>query len=190
MRHARSLLATIITLVGASLFSTSTARADNDCPPGSIQMSEDGFTWCQPSVCSNEVPCKANEVCRPIALCMEIGSLSAAGARDGGKRLVVTQRCVAGELPGDPKTCPQKQTCSDMNRCVSKAVAEKLGLLDVPGSPSAKPSAGPTSGEAKKSSCGCDVVGASQGRSGALAFGLAISLLAARRRRRSVPATT
>jgi hypothetical protein len=179
MRCAR-VLPTFAAVAISILTSSALASAD-DCPPGSVFRTENGFTWCEPTVCSKEAPCKENEVCRPIALCMEVGTLADAGTGDGGKRLVVTQRCVAGSEPGDPKTCPQKQVCSDMNRCISKTVAEKLGLLDAPATPSATPTG--SSGEAKKSSCGCDVIGSRSETNGAIALGLLAVGLGARRRR-------
>ena len=178
MRLVSRLLASLAAL--ALTLSTSTARAEDDCPPGSVHKTEDGFTWCEPTVCANDGQCKPNEVCRSIGLCMQVGSVTDAATEDAGKRLVVTQRCVAGALAGDPSYCPQKQTCSELNRCVTKAAAEKMGILD---RPSAPPAAG-ANGEAKKSSCGCDVVGARTGSTGAIAFGLALSLLAVRTRSR------
>lgn len=181
MRPVGSLLASLV--VAALTLSTSTARAEDDCPPGSVHKTEDGFTWCEPTVCANDGQCKPNEVCRPIGLCMQVGSLAGAATEDAGKRLVVTQRCVAGAVAGDPSYCPQKQTCSELNRCVTKAAAEKMGLLDRPSAPPASSATGASS-EAKKSSCGCDVVGARSGSTGAIAFGLAVSLLAVRTRSR------
>ncbi len=164
-------------LLASSCFLASTAHAAEDCPPGSVSTTEDGFSWCRPTVCSNEVPCRANEVCRPVPLCLQVGTIADAATADGGQRLVVTQRCVAGREPGDPKTCPQKQTCSEMSRCISNADAEKLGLLDAP-----KPATTPS--ETKKSSCGCDVIGASTGQAPALVVA-ALGAAMLRRRRRS-----
>lgn len=163
----------LVTLVLASLLLASPAYALDDCPPGSVQKSQDGFTWCEPTVCSNDGQCNPNEVCRPVGLCMQVGTLSTAPGGDGGQRLVVTQRCAPD------KTCPQKQTCSDLNRCVSKAAAEKMGLL---GAASAAPA--PGGSEPKKSSCGCDVVGAQH--EGAILFAVgSLVVFAARRRRRT-----
>ncbi|HVH43450.1 MAG TPA: hypothetical protein VM925_13945 [Labilithrix sp.] len=157
-----------------SLLSTSSARADEDCPPGSVHKTQDSFSWCEPTVCTNDGQCKANEVCRPVGLCLEVGTLADAATGDGPKRLVVTQRCAPD------KTCPQKQTCSDMSRCITKAAAEKIGVLNV----SAAPSATPDPQGAAKKSCGCDVVGRRDtGGAGAVGFGLALSFLARRRRR-------
>jgi hypothetical protein len=182
MRRPSRPFATTAWLVGAFLLSSSTARADEDCPPGSVHKAEDGFSWCEPTVCTNDGQCKPNEVCRPVALCMQVGTLGDAASDAAGKRLVVTQRCVAGELGGDPKTCPQKQTCSNLNRCVAKTAAEKMGLLEVASAPSTAPASG-AGGEAKRTSCGCDVVGARSGTSSAVAVGLALSLFAVRRKR-------
>ena len=156
-----------------SLLSTSTARAEEDCPPGSVHKTQDSFSWCEPTVCTNDGQCKANEVCRPVGLCLEVGTLADAATGDGPKRLVVTQRCAPD------KTCPQKQTCSDMSRCITKAAAEKMGVLNV----ATAASAAPDSQGAAKKSCGCDVVGRRVTGTGGVAFGLALSLLALRRRR-------
>ncbi|MBX3210243.1 MAG: hypothetical protein KF764_34745 [Labilithrix sp.] len=178
MRIARSLL--VAACVLSTTLLASAARADDDCPPGSVHKAEDGFTWCEPTVCANDGQCKPNEVCRPMSLCLQVGTLGDAGAVDGGQRLVVTQRCVAGRVPDEPKSCPQKQTCSEMSRCVTKAAAEKMGLLDVASAPTASAPAG-AGDEAKAPRCGCDAVGArTKTAEGALAFGLAVSLLAAR----------
>ncbi|MCW5838156.1 MAG: hypothetical protein KIS78_37540 [Labilithrix sp.] len=179
MRSVRRSLA-LFAVVSLSSTSTSTARAEDDCPPGSVHKTEDGFTWCEPTVCTNDGQCKPNEVCRPVSLCLQVGALADAASEDAGQRLVVTQRCVAGRVPDEPKSCPQKQTCSEMSRCVTKAAAEKMGLLAT-SAPSAPADAG--GAEAKKSSCGCDVVGGRTPRAEALAGACAIALLAARRRR-------
>src|SRR5688572_33464475 len=98
------------------------ARAD-DCPPGSKSRSENGFDWCEPTVCKDDGNCGANEVCRPIAFCMQVGSLAqdAATMGEAGQRLVVTQRCAPD------KKCPGTTTCSEMGRCLSKTQAEKAG---------------------------------------------------------------
>ncbi len=159
------------------LLSTATARADEDCPPGSVHKTENGFTWCEPTVCTNDGQCGPNEVCRRVGLCMEIGTLADAASEDAGKRLVVTQRCAPD------KTCPQKQTCSDLSRCVSKAAAEKMGILHVESAPSATAAPG-SAVEPKKSACSCDVVG-SGGHDGAgiVLAGIGALVLATRRRR-------
>lgn len=64
----------------AALLSTTAARA-SDCPPGSVEKTEDGFTWCEPTVCANDGQCKPNEVCRSVGLCMEVGTLADAAHR-------------------------------------------------------------------------------------------------------------
>ncbi len=151
------------------------ARAD-DCPPGSKNRSENGFEWCEPTVCETDSQCGANEVCRPIAFCMQVGSLApdAATMGDAGKRLIVTQRCAPD------KKCPGTTTCLELGRCLSTSAAEKMGLLNAP---SASASAAPAGGEAKKSSCGCEVPGSTP--TGSLASVLAIALGAAIKIRRT-----
>jgi MYXO-CTERM domain-containing protein len=149
-----------------------------DCPPGSIAKSEGGFDWCEPSVCQNDGQCSPSEVCRPVALCMQVGSLQqdAATLGQAGKRLVVTQRCAPD------KKCPDTTTCSEMGRCLGKATAEKMGLLNSAPAPS---SSAPTGDASKKSSCGCDVPGTTNG---SLAFASVIGVglvITVRRRRRS-----
>jgi hypothetical protein len=154
---------------------TATARADEECPPGSVHKTQDGFSWCEPTVCANDGQCMPSEVCRPVGLCMEIGTLGDAQAPDGGKRLVVTQRCAPD------KTCPQKQTCSDMSRCVSKAAADRMGILTAS---SAAPASSSASGsDPKKSSCACDLATKTYGSNGSIVFGLAFGALALRRKR-------
>jgi hypothetical protein len=172
MRERRSL---IVKLVATSLLLTSAAHANDDCPPGSVHKSQDGFTWCEPTVCNDDGQCNPNEVCRPVGLCMEVGTLSSNPNADGGKRLVVTQRCAPD------KRCPQKQTCSEMGRCVTRTAAEKMGLL-VTASPAPSAEAG---GTAKKSSCGCDVVGSSHESAGVFALIGSLVVFVARRRRHS-----
>lgn len=183
MRSARRSLAplVVVSVLSASALSTSTVRAADDCPPGSVHKTEDGFTWCEPTVCTNDGQCKPNEVCRPVSLCLQVGALGGSASEDAGQRLVVTQRCVAGRVPDEPKSCPQKQTCSEMSRCVTKADAEKMGLLTA----SAPAQADAGGAETKKSSCGCDAVGARTTSVGAPAGACALAILAMRRRRRS-----
>jgi hypothetical protein len=148
------------------------AAAAFDCPAGSYEKSEDGFSWCQPSVCENDGQCDHGQVCRPVNLCLQVGQLAEAGAKptDAGSRLVVTQICA------EDKTCPQLQTCSSFGRCLTQAQADKLAP--------AKPADPP----AKKSSCGCEAVGCRTGASIFWGGAAVISLLAltgmrARRRR-------
>lgn len=166
-------LARVVTLVA---FVPSAAYAD-DCPAGSKSKSEGGFTWCEPSVCMNDGNCSPSEVCRPVPLCVEVGKLGEQNSvKDAAQKLVATQRCAPDE------TCPSTQTCSKMSRCVSKAEAEKMGMATAPGaSASAAPPAG---GEAKKSSCGCIVVGErARGADGAALAGLVLGLAAIGSRR-------
>lgn len=160
---------TTVVLVG------SPAHAADDCPPGSVYKSQDGYTWCEPTVCENDGQCKPNEVCRPVPLCMQVGTLSAGAPTlgDAGKRLVVTQRCAPD------KTCPQTTVCSDMSRCLAKTDADKMGLLT---SSSASPASSVATG-AEKKSCGCHAVGSKTSNAGVLALAFAASMLAARRRR-------
>jgi hypothetical protein len=164
--------------LAAALFVTSLvpsiASAD-DCPAGSKLKSEGGFSWCEPSVCLNDGNCSPSEVCRPVPLCVEVGKLDERTGKDkdAAQKLVATQRCAPDE------TCPSTQTCSKMSRCVSKAQADKMGMATAPGTSA---SSAPTSGDAKKSSCGCVVVGAPGGSAAALA-GLVLGLAAIGSRR-------
>ena len=165
----------LLAALGLSTLLATSARAD-DCPPGSVFRSEDGYTWCEPTVCENDGQCKTTEVCRPVPLCMQVGTLSADAAvlGDAGKRLVVTQACAPD------KSCPQTTVCSDMTRCLPRTAAERMGLLTT-SAPSAAPATG-AAGE-KKSSCGCDVVGGGgPAPLGAAALALALAGSIARRR--------
>lgn len=154
------------------------ARADDDCPPGSTHRSVDGYTFCEATVCESDGNCGTGEVCRPVALCLQIGTLDRDGAALSGgldKRLVVTQRC------GPDKSCPQNTVCSDKKRCLARAAAEKMGIL------SAAPSAAPGApGEPGKRACGCTTPGA-RTKSATVAMaslaGLALAVAARRRRR-------
>jgi hypothetical protein len=149
-------------LVPFALIVPSLASAD-DCPAGSKQKSEGGFTWCEPTVCMTDGNCSPSEVCRPVPLCVEVGKLDdQKSTKDAAQKLVATQRCAPDE------TCPSTQTCSKMSRCVSKAQADKMGMASAP-SAGASASATPASGDAKKSACGCVVVGARAGGATALA---------------------
>jgi hypothetical protein len=142
------------------------AEAFVECPPGSTKKDEGGFSWCQPTVCDNDAQCAPN-VCRPVGLCMQIGSLNEPGEPDGGARLMATQICQ------EDKQCPTKQTCSQMKRCVTQAQADKLTTSPPPAAP-----------ETKKSSCGCSAIGLpAEGAESALAaFALSALLVRARRR--------
>ena len=169
-------------LLGVGLFITtslvpSAARAD-DCPPGSIFRSQDGYSFCEPTVCQSDSQCNPDEVCRPIPLCLQVGTLDpkAAALHDGGQRLVATQRC------GPDKTCTQNTVCSDLGRCVSRDTAEKMGVLSAASSGSPATSDAKTGAE--KKTCGCRAVGTPDLGAG---LGLAVStalvaLVAVRRR--------
>ena len=154
------------------------ARAQEECPLGSTQKSESGQTWCEPTVCDQDNQCATGSVCRPVALCVEIGALDQApGAKsDAGQRLLVRQRC------GADKSCPQKTTCSDKGRCITRTQAEKAGLL----SPTSAADAGAAApaGDAAKKSCGCHVPGGSGGGGlgGAALAMLGLVAVGARRR--------
>ncbi len=137
----------------------------SDCPPGSVNKTENSMTWCEPSVCENDANCLPNEVCRPMALCVQIGTIAGDGgatANNKQSRLIATGRCAAD------KKCPNTTTCSDKSRCIEKSKADKMGILTPAASASAAPAA-----DAKKSSCGCTTVGnsANEGKL-AVALGL------------------
>lgn len=161
-----------LALVAGLLLVTSTASAADtfvECPPGSTKKDEGGFSWCQPTVCDNDTQCAPN-VCRPVGLCMQIGSLSKPGEPDGGARLIATQICQ------EDKQCPTQQTCSLHARCVTQAQADKLA---------ANAPAKTTSEPAKKSSCGCSVIGANDSAATHYSLGaLGISALLVLARRR------
>lgn len=171
----------VLLLAACMIPLTTSAWAADDCPPGSIYRSQDGYSFCEPTVCENDGQCNpTTEVCRPIALCMQVGTLdkkSATLGDAGSPRLVVTQRCAPD------KSCPQTTVCSDKGRCVTKAVAEKMGIL-------ALTSAAPvsTTTPAEKKTCGCRAVGEGAGI-GDVAFGAVLSagtlVMALGRRRRT-----
>ena len=172
--------------IGASVSLTArTAYADDECPLGSLQKSESGETWCEPSVCDGTAPCQNGLLCRPVPLCVEIGVLpQAPGTKsDAGQRLLARQRC------GADKSCPQRTTCSDKSRCITRAEADRANLLAVPGA-AASASAGPGTSaagattDAPKKACGCELVGRSTNDLGAAALALlGVVAVAARRRR-------
>jgi len=176
----RLALASVFAFTAAS-FVSSTASAEQDCLPGSRQKTEGKFTWCEPALCVTDAQCSGGEVCKPVPLCIEIGNVSPdAGKGDaGGQRLAVTQTCAPD------KTCPQNQTCSLLNKCLSTTAADKMGLLST--APSASGSAATLGGggDAKKSSCGCDVPGMRTGGFlGALALTIGFAAITAVRTRR------
>jgi len=181
---ARSFRAlTIVAALAIGVGVSGTARADNDeCPLGSVQKSESGETWCEPSVCDETAPCPNGLLCRPVPLCVEIGTLpQAPGTKsDAGQRLLARQRC------GADKSCPQRTTCSDKSRCITRAEADRANLLSVPaaGASAGTPPAGATP-DAPKKACGCDVVGRRTGDLGAAALSLlGVALVVTRRRSR------
>lgn len=149
----------VLALIAASAMGVSvsaTALADDECPLGSIQKSESGETWCEPTVCDDTAPCPGTLICRPVALCVEIGALpQAPGTKsDAGQRLLVRQRC------GADKSCPQRTTCSDKGRCITREQAERAGLLTAAAASNATGSSA-TPAPASKKSCGCSVPGSS-----------------------------
>lgn len=160
-------------LAAIGLLLVATPAFADDCPPGSAQRSEDGYTFCEPSVCQSDDQCKPDEVCRHVALCMKVGSLDVDAALLGkapAKRLVVTKAC------GPDKSCPHDTTCSDLGRCLTKATAERMAILETK-TPDAKPA------EAPKKACGCVVVGVPANGLAAIAVGLTILGARARRAR-------
>ncbi|HEX7604001.1 MAG TPA: MYXO-CTERM sorting domain-containing protein [Polyangiaceae bacterium] len=149
------------------------AAPPTDCPPGSVGKDENGFQWCEPTVCVTGADCgDRSKVCRPMALCVEVGTLGAeAGA--GPKRLVVRSQCASSD-----KKCPSQTTCLDGNRCMGTADAERMGILV---------DAGTTAEAPRKSVCGCSTPGAKAegyGAFGAAVLG-AIAILRRRARRSS-----
>ena len=184
MRRARSpfvLLGLAIALTAGAAH----AQAQEDCPLGSVQKNESGQTWCEPTVCETDTNCPTGSICRPVPLCVEIGVLDTKpGAKpeaEAGTKLLVRQRCGAGN------TCPQRTTCSDKSRCITRAQAEKAGLLTVgSGSSAAAPS---TATDPPKKACGCRTPGTRGGELGGGALALLGALaIAARRRTRRVSA--
>ena len=183
MISARSFGAFVCVAVVAMGVSVSTlARADEECPLGSVQKSESGETWCEPTVCDADTQCPTGSLCRPIPLCVEIGTLpQAPGTKsDAGQRLLVRQRC------GADKSCPQRTTCSDKSRCITRAQAERANLLSAPAAgASASASTGATDAPATKKACGCAVPGRSTGDLGGAALALlAMAVIGTRRRSR------
>ena len=184
-RSARLLVSVAVT--AAALLSGSLARADaSECPMGSAQKSESGQTWCEPTICELDNQCPTGSICRPVALCLEIGALDPApGSKDAGQKVLVRQRC------GANKSCPQNTTCSEKSRCITRAQADKAGLsASTVGSGVAAVTSGAAGpADAPKKACGCHVIGSSgrggSGRqvgAGALAM-FGVLAIAARRRR-------
>ncbi len=179
---ARSLSA--VATIAAVVAFANVARAGDECPLGSVQKSEAGQTWCEPSVCDGDAQCPTGSLCRPVPLCVEIGALDQApGTKsDAGQRLLVRQRC------GADKSCPQRTTCSDKSRCITRAQAERAGLLTVAAAGASASSTPSSSSEAPKKACGCHVPGGSKvgERGGAALALLGAAIVASRRRRRTL----
>ena len=176
----RSLIPTMLALALGLIATDARAKLELDppaCPEGSLWKASGPFEWCEPSVCLHDANCTPGEVCRTVPLCVEVGTLADAG-KVGEARLVATQRCTAG-------ACPSSQVCSVKDRCLSKAAAQKLGVLEAPKPPPA-PSAEADEPPVKKSACGCEVVGRTTGDSplDGLVVVLGGVVLAARARRR------
>src|SRR5262245_3145440 len=72
-----SVLPVVSVGVALVLSSAQTAHADSpsDCPPGATLKTSGAFSWCEPTLCDNDTQCGANELCRAVALCVEIGKL-------------------------------------------------------------------------------------------------------------------
>lgn len=174
MRRVLSKAAPGLALVGALLCSPAARAQQDQCPPGSTWKAREGAGWCEPSVCDSDAQCSAGEVCRPLPLCVEVGKLDPKAPGDAGAALMARQRC------GENKSCPQSTVCSDKSRCISKAQADKMGLLTAPaGSASAAPNGG-----AKKSACGCTVPGSAPGTTGLFALACVGALVVIARRAR------
>jgi MYXO-CTERM domain-containing protein len=168
----RLLIATLA--FGGISLASSVAFADVDCPAGTKKKSEGTNEWCEPSVCLTDAQCLPGELCKPVPLCVEIGTVKGtATSPDGGQRLMARQKC------GPDRSCPASTSCLDGLRCITKPEAEKMGMLS-----SAVPSASSApAAEGKK--CGCRVAGApSPAAPSLLLASVAIAALAGRRRRR------
>lgn len=168
-------LLSLVVLALAGL--TRVARAEDQCPLGSAEKTETGFTWCEPSVCDADNQCPTGSVCRPVPLCVEIGALDAGKGTAGGARLLARQRC------GANKACPQNTTCSEKSRCLTRAEADKAGML----TPASASASAVTSGAADppKKTCGCHVPGAHGGElAGGMLAMLGVVAIGARRRTR------
>lgn len=154
------------------------AHADEECPLGSVMKSDNGQTWCEPTVCEADSQCPTGSLCRPVSLCVEVGVLEQRPGvnDDAGQKLMVRQRC------GADKSCPQRTTCSEKSRCITRAQADKAGLLTPAGAASATAGT-PATPEAPKKSCGCSVPGTAGGEhAGAVLALLGLVTVAARRR--------
>jgi MYXO-CTERM domain-containing protein len=166
-----------ILLAMTCAFAATSARAEDDCPLGSVEKKESGDTWCEPTVCDTDVQCPTGSICRPVPLCVEIGTLDRRPGDEtdaaASTKLLVRQRC------GEDKACPPKTTCSEKSRCITRAQADRAGLSAAPGT-----DAGLAPAAAKKS-CGCHAPGTSGGETGGGALALlgALAMIARRRGR-------
>jgi hypothetical protein len=162
----------VLPLVLAFTLLPAVAFADVDCPVGTQKKTEGPNEWCEPVVCVTDAQCGA-DVCKPVPLCIEIGTVKNADGKDAGQRLMARQRC------GPDRSCPSSTTCLDGNRCISKTEADKMGLL-AQAAPSASSASAPAASDKK---CGCSVVGAPSPAFGALACAAlgAIAIVARRR---------
>lgn len=176
--RARASIVFAASIIGiAPLYAERAHAQPGDCPVGSTQKSEGAFQWCEPSVCDSDAQCSAGEICKPIPLCVQVGAIKPTGAAmgdAGGQRLIATQRC------GNDKACPDTTTCSEKSRCISRAQADKMGLL-APAAASSASSAG--TGEAPKKACGCSVPGSSGGDRSVLWLACALAAVVGARRR-------
>ena len=101
-----------------------------------------------------------------------------------GQRLLVRQRC------GANKSCPQNTTCSEKSRCITRAQAERAGMLTPSAASGASAPATGGASEAPKKACGCHVPGTSGGERGGAALAMLGVLAIAIRRSRARAATS
>lgn len=156
------------------------APVPTDCPPGSVGRAEGAFSWCEPTVCDTDTQCLGGQVCRPIALCVEVGRVNpdaspyATGAdKNWTQRLTTSGKCI-----GTERKCPPNSTCTEKGRCVDRATADKMVAPVSSSAATANPAP-------KKSACGCHVLGAPAGGPSAAALALlGIAAALTRRRRR------
>jgi MYXO-CTERM domain-containing protein len=150
-----------------------------DCVAGS--RVKDGK--CMPWDCNAASDCDPNMVCKPTPLCIRSTSTEPIDASVPGE---VAQACSRG-------TCPGGQRCSTANRCLTFAAAERMKVVppqvasvvnpQIDYTPKASASATPAPAE-KKSSCGCEAVGAGTSSNGLALGGLALGAVLALRRRK------
>ena len=181
MREWSAVVAVAIAAAVLTLGAPANAQPET-CPLGSVEKKESGETWCEPTVCETDTNCETGFVCRSVALCVEIGVLDpkATGAQaEAGTKLLVRQRC------GADKSCPSKTTCSEKGRCMSRAQADKAGLLTPSAAGSGAAANGGGATDPPKKACGCSVIGTRGGELGGAALALlGVIAIGARRRRR------